>query len=134
MYRDGPGSCSRIIPYLKLTQKGEKQHLFTQTGYKDLTTHRQKLLFPCSSRIGRSTIDKCFYKGQMYSVLSHADRKKTCSNFTLLSFFQMYSINFYFFSFFFSPGSSIKMVSATRNAWSSDLLFTVMQCSLSLLL
>lgn len=135
--RDGPDSCSRLILCFRLTLKQKKtasihSDLFSQTGCRQLTSQRQKLLFCCSSRTGRSTIEKCFSKGQMDSVLSHPDYNSAWSNFALLFFLNVSHKPFVvFFLVFFSPESSIRMVSPTRSAWSSDQSFSVMQCSLS---
>lgn len=109
-------------------------YLFTKTGKsKPSFVSLLKTLLTHSTRIGRLTIAKCFSMNQMDSALFHTKQNKTKTLIQLFLFFLFNATCTLFCLFVFAPGSSIKMVSHTKNAWSSDLSFTVTQCSPSCL-
>lgn len=88
----GMGLAPVLVSYLvfRLNYKGKKT-AFIHSDWVQ-TSPRQKLLFSCSSRIGRSTIEKYFYKSQKYLVLSHIDNR------SIWPF--CYFLFLFFFSFF----------------------------------
>lgn len=135
MHRNG--NCSGFIHYFILTHKAKKQHLFTQTGKSkpnliNLTSHSCRNCLPVPAEEADQPLINAFPRARWIQFFLMLTTKASDPTFHYFFFFLMHPINVLFS--IFAPGSSIKMVSPTRNAWSSDLSFTVTQCSLSCLL